>query len=100
MHITTSTSWIAFARSKCIAKGAPREVASAVKSYVDSHPAQSVLLFDASTSQPVEIDLRGSLAATPHIAFIGASSMAVMLAKVLASVKERGLPISCCQTNQ
>ncbi len=63
MEITHTTSWIAFARAKCIASGTPREVATAVKNYLDAHPTGSVLLFDAGTSQPVEIDLRGSLAA-------------------------------------
>jgi uncharacterized protein len=57
-----STLWIAFARHKRIALGQPREVAARVKSFVDSHPKAPVLIFDADSSQSVEIDLRGSLA--------------------------------------
>ncbi len=60
MGINTQTSWIAFARSKCIASGAPRDVATAVKTFVDANATDSVLVFDARTSLPVEIDLRGS----------------------------------------
>lgn len=59
----TQTSWIAFAKSKRIASGAPRDVATAVKAFVDANATASVLVFDARTSVPVEIDLRGSLSA-------------------------------------
>ena len=62
MSSSTPGSWIAFARSKRIASGAPRDVAAAVKKHVDAHDAEAPLVFDAITSQPVEIDLRGSLA--------------------------------------
>lgn len=61
--MNTQTAWIAFAKSRRIASGAPREVATAVKAFVDAHPTASVLVFDARTSLPVEIDLRGSLSA-------------------------------------
>lgn len=63
MATDAQTTWIAFAQRKCIAQGTPREVASAVKSFVDANASESPLIFDASTSQPVEIDLRGSLPA-------------------------------------
>jgi hypothetical protein len=63
VRINTQTSWIAFGRSKCIASGAPRHVATAVKTFVDANATHSVLVFDATTSLPVEIDLRGSLSA-------------------------------------
>lgn len=63
MPIHTQTSWIAFARSTCIASGAPREVAAAVKNYMDANATVSVLVFDAVTSLPVELDLRGTLTA-------------------------------------
>lgn len=52
--------WIAFARAKRLAVGAPQEVARAVKSFVDTEGQDSVLIFDAVTSEPVELDLRGS----------------------------------------
>jgi hypothetical protein len=63
MHMSANehTSWVAFARAKCIAAGAPREVAAEVKNFVDSHPTDNVLVFDAKTSLPIEIDLRGSV---------------------------------------
>lgn len=63
MDSNTGTSWIAFAKSKCIASGEPREVAIAIKNYADAHPTSSILVFDAITSVPVEIDLRGSVSA-------------------------------------
>ncbi len=63
MGINSQTSWIAFVGSKCIASGAPRAVATAVKSFADAHASDSILIFDAETSHPVEIDLRGSLSA-------------------------------------
>ena len=55
--------WIAFARHKRIALGAPRDVGAAVKAYRDTQAEVPVLVFDAASSAPVEIDLRGSLAA-------------------------------------
>ena len=61
MNATEPASWIAFSRNECIASGAPREVAAEVKRYADSHAQNNVLVFDARTSQTVEIDLRGSL---------------------------------------
>jgi hypothetical protein len=63
MDIDTQASWIAFAGTKRIASGGPRDVATAVKAFVDANPASSVLVFDERTSIPVEIDLRGSLSA-------------------------------------
>lgn len=62
MSSTNPVSWIAFSRSKRLASGAPRDVAVAVKKHVDAHDADALLIFDAVTSQPIEIDLRGSLA--------------------------------------
>lgn len=55
-------SWIAFAGERCVALGAPHEVGAAVKSRVDAEPDVSLLVFNARTSYPVELDLRGSLA--------------------------------------
>lgn len=63
MAFTTQLSWIAFSKSKCIASGAPQEVAKAVKAFADANTGESVLIFDAWTSQPVEIDIRGSMSA-------------------------------------
>lgn len=63
MTITEHTSWIAFAHTKRIASGTPREVATDVKHFADSHPVADVLILDAETSLPIELDLRGSLSA-------------------------------------
>lgn len=57
----TPIRWIAFAQTRCLATGTPAEVATAVKTFTDENPESSVLAFDAVTSRPVEIDLRGSL---------------------------------------
>lgn len=54
--------WIAFAHSKRIARGPAAEVAAKVKAFADQNEAVPVWLFDALTSQPVELDLRGSVA--------------------------------------
>ena len=57
----TNTSWIAFAQTRRIASGSPHEVASAVKAFIDTHSEANVLVFDAQSSEPVEIDLRGTV---------------------------------------
>lgn len=56
-------TWIAFAKGKRIACGQPREVATAVKNFVDDSPKSTVLVFDAFSSHSVELDLRGTQAA-------------------------------------
>lgn len=56
-------SWIAFCGRKRLATGDPRTVASAVKQVVDADPKASIAIFDACSSESVEIDLRGSVAA-------------------------------------
>ncbi|RZI84466.1 MAG: DUF2239 family protein [Rubrivivax sp.] len=56
------TQWIAFAQSTRIGQGAPRQVAALLKAFSDQKPNEPALVFDAHTSQPIEIDLRGSLA--------------------------------------
>jgi uncharacterized protein len=55
--------WIAFARRKRVAAGDPRAVATAVKNLVDADPQASVAVFDAVSSESIELDLRGSVAA-------------------------------------
>jgi len=57
----SETIWIAFANSKCIAKGPATAVATTAKSFVDEHPQTTVFLFDAETSQRIDIDLCASL---------------------------------------
>lgn len=53
--------WIAFAGLHRLASGAPRVVAGAVKEWSASHD-EAALVFDACTSELVELDLRGALA--------------------------------------
>lgn len=57
------TTWIAFGGTKRIAVGAPRDVATLVKAFVDANSKARVLIFDARSSELVELDLRGSAAA-------------------------------------
>lgn len=54
---TPSPRYIAFAGQRRIASGSPAEVAVAAKRLGDG---QDLLVFDAVTSAPVELDLRGS----------------------------------------
>jgi uncharacterized protein len=59
--IPSTSAWIAFADSKCIARGAPGDVATEAQSFVDAHPQTTVFMFDAATSQRIDIDLCASL---------------------------------------
>lgn len=52
---------VAFAGTDLIADGAPAVVATAIKALADADDSRTLLLFDAETSGPVEIDLRGTL---------------------------------------
>lgn len=52
----------AFAAHKKIASGPVLEVAGKVKRYQDKHPDEQILIFDDSSSQQVELDLRGTVA--------------------------------------
>ncbi|MGX2032566.1 MULTISPECIES: DUF2239 family protein [Methylocaldum] len=63
MNTNPQPTWIAFAGAKRIALGPPRDVAAKVKSFVDTDSQDIVLIFDAVTSAPVELDLRGSVSA-------------------------------------
>ena len=51
---------IAFAAMEMVAFGPLREVAASVKRAVDQDPNLFVLVFHAETSEPIELDLRGS----------------------------------------
>lgn len=62
MDHTHSDRWIAFAEQRRIAEGAPPELARKLKRFVGKDANTPVLVFDARSSQPVELDLRGSLA--------------------------------------
>lgn len=60
--VSRGEGWIAFAGERCVALGQPRDVAAAAKLRVDAEPDVSLLVFNARSSQVVELDLRGSLA--------------------------------------
>ena len=62
-HPSPGPPWIAFSRHQRIALGGPRDVATRLKAFQDAQPEAPCLVLDAATSQPIEIDLRGSLAA-------------------------------------
>lgn len=53
---------IAFAGPNMLAFGPLREVAASVKQQLDTDPNLSVLVLHGETSQPIELDLRGSVA--------------------------------------
>jgi hypothetical protein len=52
---------IAFGGNARIAMGGRREVAAAVKERIDREPSLQTVIFDAVTSQVIELDLRGDL---------------------------------------
>lgn len=52
---------VAFEGGRCVARGVLREVAAGVRLALDAEPGAVILVFDAVTSEPVEIDLRGSV---------------------------------------
>lgn len=57
----TSNNWIAFSSHERIAKGEPAIVAAAVKQFADANDTANLLIFDIMSSQPVELDLRGTV---------------------------------------
>ena len=57
----TTLNWIAFTGHDRIAKGEPTVVAAAVKQFADANDTANLLVFDMASSQPVELDLRGTL---------------------------------------
>ena len=59
---TNGLNCIAFEGNRCIAFGPFSEVALKVKETSDAHPFARILVFDALTSEPIEIDCRGSVA--------------------------------------
>ena len=52
---------VAFAGSIMLAFGALCEVAASVKQQLQTDPNLSILVFHAETSQPIELDMRGSV---------------------------------------
>ncbi|MBN1446723.1 MAG: DUF2239 family protein [Bacteroidetes bacterium] len=61
MATTQTQRCVAFEGHRCIAAGEILEVARRVKEAIEQGMQSMVLIFDAVTSDPVEIDFRGSL---------------------------------------
>jgi uncharacterized protein len=61
-EIAVDQDCIAFQGSTCVAFGSFGEVAGRVKRLADADRGATVLVFDTTTSEPIEIDLRGSVA--------------------------------------
>lgn len=85
-------TWIAFAKSKRIAHGTPREVATAARAFVDGNPKSTILIFDAVSSRGVELDLRGSEAAVLRRLPSGLPIVAGDQATVSSAVRGPGRP--------
>lgn len=51
---------VAFAGSRLVTSGELADVVHGVRELLDADPTASVLVFDAATSEPVELDLRGT----------------------------------------
>ncbi len=61
MNPASETAYIAFDGDRRIASGNLREVISAAKEMLDRRKDASVLVFDGTTSGPIEIDFRGTI---------------------------------------
>jgi hypothetical protein len=61
MNLAPAPAYIAFEADQRIAEGDLRSVARAVRDVLDRRSDASILVFDGGTSEPVELDLRGSL---------------------------------------
>ncbi len=61
MNPSSNAVVIAFDGDRLIASGDLREVARAAKETLERHKDASILVFDGSTSLPIEIDLRGTV---------------------------------------
>lgn len=59
---TSHTNCIAFDGVRYVASGSLADVALAVKNTCDAQPQSRILVFNAQTSEPIEIDCRGSVA--------------------------------------
>jgi hypothetical protein len=66
MNTASSTSCIAFVGVQRIAAGDLHSVAAAVKQRIDAGEQNHILIFDDMTSEPVEVDFRGTLKAMLH----------------------------------
>jgi uncharacterized protein len=62
MNSESDTAFIAFEGDRRIAAGDLREVAGAAKQVLDQRRDASILVFDGRSSEPVDLDFRGSVA--------------------------------------
>jgi len=60
-HGAATVRWIAFEGPRLLASGAPSDVASRVKQAFDEDPHAAVLVFDAGSSERIELSWHGSL---------------------------------------
>ena len=63
MNSSQASACSAFADTRCVARGDLHSVAAAVKQLIDRGEQAHILIFDDVTSEPVEVDFRGSLKA-------------------------------------
>ncbi len=61
MNPPTEVAYIAFEQDRCIAAGDLRDVIRAAKQTLDRRKDASILVFDGTTSGPVDIDFRGPI---------------------------------------
>ncbi len=62
MHAAFKTLCTAFAGTRCIASGQLEQVAAKAKEVIDHGERAPILIFDDGTSQPIEVDFRGTAA--------------------------------------
>ena len=88
----TSVHCIAFDGMRRITSGPLAEIAAKVKECADANPLARILIFNAETSEPVEIDCRGSLADVMGRITLTASAVSRPDEAPLSSPAGRGRP--------
>lgn len=83
---TSVSQYIAFAGHTCVASGSLGDVGQTVRTYLDENGSASVAVFNAGTSAPMDLDLRG----TPEEVREKAVSMAVRLSKEATGPSKAG----------
>jgi hypothetical protein len=61
MNPGSDAAYLAFEGDRCIAAGDLRAVVRAAKEALDRREAASILVFDAGTSNPIDLDFRGAI---------------------------------------
>src|ERR1700682_2777042 len=88
MNPGPDSPYVAFDGDRCIAAGDLRDVARAAKETLDRRKDASVLVFDGTTSGPIEIDFRGSI--DDVLARLPASTAAPAATEETAQAAPRG----------